>query len=313
MITYTIRRILLAIPTLWIALTFIFVVIRVLPGDPTAAILGDYISEENIRVLRHQLKLDRPLILQYFDYMINFCKGDFGNSLVTGTPVIDEIRSVLPHSIELAFGGLILGGLTGIPLGLLLALKRNKWIDYLGRFISLAGLSLPVFYTAVLLILIFSIRLDLFPVLGVGNPDNLSDRMHHLVLPSITLGLMMMSYLTRMTRSAMLEVLGEDYVRTAHSKGLRSSIVIVKHAFKNASVPIVTVLGLYAGNMIGASVLTEIIFNRPGLGTLIVGAMLKRDYITLTSVMVVYAAIVVIINLITDLCYGLIDPRIRYE
>jgi ABC-type dipeptide/oligopeptide/nickel transport system permease component len=313
MISYAIRRIFFAVPTLFIALTCIFLVVRVLPGDPTAAILGDYISEEKVFILKHQLGLDRPLIVQYGEYLWNFCIGDFGYSLVTGTPVIKEIKAALPYSIELAIGGLLIGMLTGIPLGLLLAVKRNSWVDYWGRLFSLVGLSLPTFYTAVLLLLVFSIKMGWFPVLGIGEAGNFSDRMHHFILPSITLGLEMMAYLTRMTRSSMLDILNEDYVRTAHAKGLTRSVVIFKHAFKNASVPVVTVLGLYASNMIGASVLTEIIFNRPGLGTLIVGAMLKRDYITITSVLVVYSTIVVIINLITDLCYGFIDPRIRYE
>jgi glutathione transport system permease protein len=227
--------------------------------------------------------------------------------------VLKELQNALPHTLELTFFGLLIGMVTGIPLGIFLALKRNSFWDYLGRFFSLAGLSFPSFYTAVLLILIFSMKLDLLPVMGVGAAGDFWGRMHHLVLPSVTLGLLMMSYLTRMTRSTMLDVLGSDYIRTAHAKGLKRVKVIFKHALKNASVSIVTVLGIYAGILIGSSVMTEIIFNRPGLGSLIVGSMLNRDYITITSIMTVYAAIVIFINLITDLSYGLIDPRIRYE
>ena len=313
MAAYTIRRILMAIPTLWIALTMIFILSRVIPGDPTTAIMGDYISEEAIRILKHQMGLDRPLYEQYVKYLYDVIRGDFGNSLITGAPVIKELMNALPHTLELTLGGLLVGLVTGIPLGLFLALKRNTGWDYMGRFFSLAGLSFPSFYTAILLILIFSMKLDLLPVMGVGEGGGFWNRMYHLILPSITLGLLMMSYMTRIARSSMLDILGSDFIRTAHAKGLRKQKVIYKHGFKNASVPIVTVLGMYTGILIGSSVMTEIIFNRPGLGSLIVGAMLNRDYITITSVMTLYAAIVILINLMTDLSYGFIDPRIRYE
>lgn len=313
MIAYAIRRILMAIPTLWVALTMIFILVRVIPGDPTSAVMGDYVTEKSLEVLKKQMGLDLPLIEQYGLYLYNFIRGDFGNSLITGAPVLKELKNALPHTLELTFTSLLIGMFTGIPLGIFLALKRNSFWDYLGRFFSLAGLSFPSFYIAVLLILLFSMKLDLLPVMGVGSAGDFWDRMHHLVLPSLTLGLLMMSYLTRMTRSTMLDVLGADYIRTAHAKGLRRIKVIFKHALKNASVSIVTVLGIYAGILIGSSVMTEIIFNRPGLGSLIVGSMLNRDYITINSIMTVYAAIVIFINLITDLSYGLIDPRIRYE
>jgi ABC-type dipeptide/oligopeptide/nickel transport system permease component len=313
MIFYAIRRVLMAIPTLWVALTMIFILVRVIPGDPTMAVMGDYVTEKSIQVLKQQMGLDRPLIEQYGRYLYNFIRGDFGNSLITGSPVLKELKNALPHTLELTFFGLLIGVVTGIPLGIFLAMKRNTFWDYLGRFFSLAGLSFPSFYIAVLLIFIFSMKLDLLPVMGVGASGDFWDRMHHLVLPAFTLGLLMMSYLTRMTRSTMLDVLGADYIRTAHAKGLKKLKVILKHALKNASVSIVTVLGIYAGILIGSSVLTEIIFSRPGLGSLIVGSMLNRDYITITSIMTVYAAIVILINLVTDLSYGLIDPRIRYE
>jgi len=313
MIAFTIRRILMAIPTLWIALTIIFVLVRVIPGDPTAAVMGDYMSEQSIQVLRKQMGIDQPLMVQYGRYLYDFVRGDFGRSLVTGSPVIDELRSALPHTLQLTFCSILVGMVTGIPLGLFLALRRNTIWDYLGRFFSLAGLSFPSFYIAILFILFFSIKLDLLPVMGVGKAGDLGDRLRHLILPSFSLGLLMMSYLTRITRSAMLDVLNADYIRTAHSKGLKNIKVISKHAFKNASVSIVTVLGMYVGILIGSSVMTEIIFNRPGLGSLIVGSMLNRDYTTITSIMTIYAAIVIFVNLITDLSYGFIDPRIRYE
>lgn len=313
MLAYTIRRILMAIPTLWVALTMIFILVRVIPGDPTTAVMGDYVTDKSLEVLKRQMGLDLPLIEQYGIYLYNFLRGDFGNSLITGAPVLKELKNALPHTLELTFFSLLFGMVTGIPLGVFLALKRNSAWDYFGRFFSLAGISFPSFYIAVLLILLFSMKLDLLPVMGVGPAGDTWARMRHLVLPALTLGLLMMSYLTRMTRSTMLDVLGADYIRTAHAKGLRKTKVIFKHALKNASVSVVTVLGIYTGILIGSSVMTEIIFNRPGLGSLIVGSMLNRDYITITSIMTVYAAIVIFINLITDLSYGLIDPRIRYE
>lgn len=313
MFAHAVRRILIAIPTLWIALTLIFVLVRVVPGDPTAAIMGDYMSEEAVKILRTQMGLDRPMVEQYVNYLYAFVSGDFGNSLVTGTPILKELASALPHTLELTFCGLLVGMVIGIPTGLFLALRRNTFWDYLGRFFSLAGISFPVFYTAILLIIIFSIHLDLLPVMGVGKDGDWGDRLWHLILPSFTLGLYMMSYFTRIARSSLLDVLGSDYIRTAKAKGLRRPKVIYKHGLKNASVPIITVLGMYTGILIGSSVMTEIIFNRPGLGSLIVGAMLNRDYITITSVMTIYAALVILINLLTDLSYGLIDPRIRYE
>jgi ABC-type dipeptide/oligopeptide/nickel transport system permease component len=311
MIAFIVRRLLMAIPTLWITLTVVFLRVRVIPGDPTAVIMGSYLSEENMKTLKRQMGLDRPLAVQYVDYLVHFCQFDFGKSLITGTPVLKEIQTALPHTLELTGCSLLLGIFTGIPLGLLLAFRRNTLIDYLGRFLSLGGISLPVFYSAILFILVFSIRLDLLPTMGVGKEGNLWSRLQHLILPSLTLGLLMMSYLTRITRSATLDVLNEDYVRTAYAKGLRSKEIIFKHVFKNASIPVITVIGMYTGILIGSSVVTEIIFHRPGLGSLIVGAMLNRDYIVITSVMTLYAAMVILINLITDLSYGLIDPRVR--
>jgi len=311
MFSFIVRRLLLAIPTLWITLTLIFLLVRVIPGDPTAVVMGSYVSEENIKTLKHQMGLDRPLMVQYFDYLYKVCQLDFGKSLITGTPVMKEIITALPHTLELTACSIVFGILTGIPLGLLLALKRNSLIDYLGRLLSLGGISVPVFYSAILLILLFSLRLDLLPTMGVGKEGSLASRIQHLILPSVTLGILMMSYLTRITRSATLDVLSEDYVRTAYAKGLRDKRIIFKHVFKNASIPVITVLGLYTGILIGSSVITEIIFHRPGLGSLIVGAMLNRDYIVLTSVMTLYAGIVILINLLTDLSYGLIDPRVR--
>ncbi len=226
MLAYAVRRILMALPTLWIALTMVFVLVRVIPGDPTAAIMGDYLTKETVQLLRRQMGLDLPLWEQYLRYLSAFVQGDFGRSLVTGVPVAKQLAAALPHTLVLTAAGLLLGLVSGVPLGLLLALRRNTLIDYLGRFFSLAGLSFPSFYISVLLILVFSLELDWLPVMGAGADGDLPDQLAHLVLPALTLGLLMMSYFTRITRASFLDILGSDYVRTARAKGLPRKLVL---------------------------------------------------------------------------------------
>jgi ABC-type dipeptide/oligopeptide/nickel transport system permease component len=313
MLHFILRRLLLSVPFLWALLTIIFITIRIIPGDPTAAVLGSYASEASIKALQHQMGLDKPIYLQYLTYLSDLAQGNLGKSMVTGQPIANQLWSVLPYTLDLTFGGILLGILFGLPLGILLALKRNSLIDYVGRVISLTGISLPIFYLAILLLVFFGVKLNLFPVSGGGDLHHLSSRIHHLILPSFTLGILMMAYLTRMTRSSMLEVLKSDYVRTARAKGLREKKVIVKHAFKNTLIPVISLLGIYTGMLIGSSVMTEIVFNRPGLGSLLVGALMQRDYTTTQSVLTVYAFFIVLINLLTDLSYGFVDPRIKYD
>jgi peptide/nickel transport system permease protein len=233
--------------------------------------------------------------------------------MVSGRPVIEEILKVLPATIELTVASLILGIVVGVPFGVWSAVRRNKLPDYLARIASLLGLSFPAFVSAVLLLLFFSIHLRWFPVISSGQGSGLADRLRDLALPAINLGLIMAAYITRVTRSAMLEVLNQDYVRTARAKGLAFAVIVWRHCLRNALIPVVTVVGLYLGILIGNSVLTEIVFNRPGLGKLIVGALNQRDYTMLQGMMVIYTLIVVLVNLITDLTYGLIDPRIKYS
>jgi ABC-type dipeptide/oligopeptide/nickel transport system permease component len=200
----------------------------------------------------------------------------------------------------------------GIPIGIYTAVHRNSFIDYLGRVFSLAGLSVPAFYLGILIMLLFAIKLDLFPAVGAGDLHDWKDNLSHLALPALTLGLIMTTSVTRLTRSAMLNVLNEDYVRTARAKGLRERVVIIRHALRAALVPIVSIIGIWAANLIADSVLTETIFARPGLGKMLVSAIMQRDYIALQSVMVIYSAFVVIVNLITDLVYSIVDPRITH-
>lgn len=307
------RRILQSIPILLIVLTLVFFVVRVLPGDPATAALGDYASKDAINALRAKMGLDVPLWLQYLRFLGDLGRGNLGNSIITGYSVSAQMVKVLPYTLTLTFCAISLGYLFGLPLGLSAAIRRNSFIDYFNRIFSLLGLSIPAFYLGILLILLFSIKIPIFPVVGGGDFYNLKDNLSHLFLPALTLGLLMTAYITRMSRSSILNILGEDYVRTAHAKGVAENRVLYKHVMRNALIPIVALGGLYAVVLIGSSVMVEIVFSRPGLGTLMVGAIKQRDYTTLQSVMAIYTVIVVLINLLTDLIYGLIDPRIKYH
>jgi len=313
MFKYTLRRVLQSVPILLIVLTLVFLVVRVLPGDPAVAALGDYASEASVQALREKLGLNDPIWLQYVKFLADLVSGDLGISAITGYPVAKQVVRVLPYTLELTFCAILLGYLLGVPLGISAAVHRNSFIDYFNRIFSLLGLSVPAFYLGIILILVFSIIFPIFPVVGGGDFWDLKDNLRHLVLPGLSLGLLMMAYVTRMTRSAILDVLREDYVRTAHAKGVLEPIILYKHVLRNALIPIVALGGLYAVVLIGSSVMVEIVFSRPGLGKLMVGAIKQRDYTTLQSVMVIYAVLVVLINLATDLIYGLIDPRIKFD
>ena len=313
MFKYTLRRILLTIPTLLIIFTLVFVVVRVIPGDPATAALGDYASKQAVEALREKMGLNEPLTVQYLRFLGDLLRGELGNSMITGKSVSEQVLHVLPYSLELAVFAVLVGIALGIPLGVYTAVKRNAAVDHLGRIFSLAGLSMPAFYLSVLMMLVFAIKLDLFPATGGGDLHDWADNLKHLVLPGVTLGVIMTASVTRLTRSTMLNILNEDYVRTARSKGLKERTVIFRHALRSALVPVLSVIGMWSVGVIGSSVTTEVVFVRPGLGKLLVGAIMQRDYTTLQSVMVIYAAFVAIVNLLTDLAYGLVDPRIRHQ
>ncbi len=312
MIGYIVKRLLLAVPTLWAVLTIVFVLARVLPGDPAQTILGDQATQEALVAMRHRLGTDKPIAEQYADFLANAVRGRWGDSLVTGKPVLEEVGKVLPYSIDLTVSAIVLGALIGVPLGTWSALHRNAAFDYIARLGSLLGLSFPAFVSAIMLLLAFAIELRWFPVIGAGGSGPW-ERLRAITLPTVNLGIIMAAYVTRVTRSSMLEVLGEDYIRTARAKGVPSRVILWRHALRNALIPVVTVVGLYLGILIGNSVLTEIVFNRSGLGKLIVSALDQRDYTVLQGMMVVYAFAIVLVNLLTDLTYGFIDPRIKRQ
>jgi peptide/nickel transport system permease protein len=311
MLTYILKRLLVAIPTLLAVLTVVFFFVRIAPGDPAFIILGDQASQEALAAVRHDLGLDRPLPVQYVDFMATVLSGNLGNSLVTHRPVWQEVRNVLPYTIELTVTALIIGVALGLPLGVAAAKHRNRALDYAARIFSLIGLSFPAFVSAIMLLLAFAIQLHWFPVISEAREGDPLSRVSALVLPAVNLGLIMVAYVMRVARSSMLGVLGEDYIRTARAKGVPARVVVWRHALGNALIPVVTVVGLYLGVLIGNSVLTEIVFNRPGLGKLIVNSLNQRDYTMLQGLMVVYAFILVIVNLLTDLTYGVVDPRVR--
>src|SRR5215472_2803752 len=258
-------------------------------------------------------RLDHPIATQYAEFLGQVLQGDLGASLVTPQRVWSEVAAVLPYTIDLTVTALAIGVVLGLPLGIVAARHRNGTLDYLARFFSLAGLSFPAFVSAILLLLAFAIELRWFPVISEARSGNTVDQLRALALPAVNLGLIMVAYVMRVARSSMLGVLGEDSIRTARAKGVPARVVIWRHALRNALIPVVTVVGLYLGVLIGNSVLTEIVFNRPGLGKLIINALNQRDYTLLEGMMVIYAFFIVIANLLTDLTYGLIDPRVKHQ
>jgi ABC-type dipeptide/oligopeptide/nickel transport system permease component len=309
-LAFVAKRLLLAVPTLVAVLTVVFVLIRVVPGDPTIVILGDQATAEARAELRAKLGLDRPILVQYAAFLGQVATGDIGRSLTTNRPIVEDVARVLPYTIELTLAALLIGTLLGVPLGVLAARNRDGVADWFARIVSLAGVSFPAFVSGILLLIAFAVELRWFPVISAPRTNGIGDRLGALVLPAFNLGLLMVAYVTRVTRSSMLKVLDEDYVRTARAKGASGNAVLWRHALRNALIPVITVIGLYLGVLIGNAVLTEIVFNRPGLGKLIVTALNQRDYALLQGLMVVCACAVVLANLLTDLTYGLVDPRI---
>ncbi len=313
MVSFLIKRLGFAVLTLFSVLTLVFLIVRILPGDPALVILGDQASTESVAALHHKLGLDKPLLVQYLTFMLRVVQGNLGTSMITGRSITSEIANVLPYTLELTVAALVLGVLLGVPAGVWAAVRRNRPADFVLRLVSLLGLSLPAFVASIILLMIFAIDLRWFPVISSGGDGGLVERLRQMALPTISLALIMMAYITRVTRSAMLEVLNQDFVRTARAKGASQYAVIWRHALGNCMIPITTVVGLYLGILIGNSVLTEIVFSRPGLGKLILNALTQRDYTLLQGMIVIYTLMVVVVNLITDLTYGFLDPRVQYK
>lgn len=303
---YIIKRLLLAFPTIFGVIFIVMLTIELVPGDPAELMLGEHATKEAVQNVRTALGLDKPLLTRYFLYLKNLAKGDMGRSIRENRAVTKEISDVWPATLELTIAAMAIAILIGITVGILSAVKPNSYFDNLNRIISLFGLSMPVFWTGLVLIVIFSFWLRLLPIGGIGS-------FRHLILPAFTLSLPSIAMISRMTRSSLLEVLQEDYVRTARAKGLSKRAVILRHALKNALIPIVTLSGLQMGQLMGGAILTETVFAWPGLGRLMVRAIFARDYILLQGAVLVFALAFVLINLIVDISYSFLDPRVGYK
>jgi ABC-type dipeptide/oligopeptide/nickel transport system permease component len=309
--TFLVGRFLRAIVTLWLAVSAVFLALRTIPGDAADALMGQQMSAEGVALLRRQMGLDQPLIVQYASFMGDVLRGDLGLSLALGKPVSELVLQVAPFTAVIVIGSLLIGTGIGVPLGIAAAKRHNSIVDVLARILSLTGLVIPGFVIGILLMIPFSVWLGWFPVVGGGDIRDLPSLAYFGVLPCLAGGLGMAAYLTRVTRSVVLDLLREDFVRTARAKGASEAAVFYRHVLRNALVPIVTLLGLYAVVMIGDSIAIEIVFSRPGFGRLIMGGIAQRDYTVLQSVLLVYVLIAITINFVVDLLYVWIDPRIQ--
>ncbi|TXL76377.1 ABC transporter permease [Vineibacter terrae] len=300
-----------ALPTLLGAVTILFLLLRMIPGDPAQAMLGADATAADLARLRQDLGLDQPLWVQYGVFLRSFVVGDWGNSIVTKTPALERVLEALPSTLMLCVAAIVLIIAISLPAGVVSAVRRDSWVDYGVSLVVFLLMSMPQFWLGLLLLLVLSYWLDWFPIFGAGEAGDLLSQLHHLVLPSLTLAAGFLGLVTRLTRSSMLEVLGRDYVRTARAKGLREPVVIVKHALRNALLSVVTVIGLTMGQLLGGAVIVEVVFARPGVGTMIWDAILQRDYPQVQAGVAVFAALFIATNFLTDLLYGLLNPRIR--
>ncbi len=303
---YIIKRLLLTIPTVFGVVTLVFLVIHFIPGDPVEIMLGETASQTDKAKLRADLGLDLPIFTQYLGFLSNLVQGDLGTSFHFRQPVFELIMKRLPATIELSLGALAVALIISIPLGIFSAVKQYSYVDQGSLFLALIGVSMPNFWLGPILIIVFSIHLGWLPVSGRGD-------IYNLILPAITLGASMAAILTRMIRSSLLDTLKEEYIKTARAKGLPEPIILLKHALRNALLPVVTILGLQFGSLLAGSIITETIFSWPGIGRLTIQAIVSRDYPLVQACVMVVALGYVFINLLTDLMYAWIDPRIKYE
>lgn len=312
-LTYITRRLLFAFFSVLVALGLIFLMIHLIPGDPVRSLLGDYYSEQAARNLRAQLGLDLPLWQQYLSFMRSVFTGDMGTSFLTRQPVFPEVMSGFRHTLLLALAGLLVGVVIGVPLGVIAALNRGKVLDLVAMTVAILGVSMPSFWLGILLMLAFSVNLGWLPLLGVGNVSNPTSVLLHLILPALTLGLRGAGLTARVTRSAMLEVINEDYVRTARAKGVANRRVTYAHALRNALLPVVTIVGLDLGRMLGGTTIVETLFSRPGIGLLLIQGVLNRDYPVIQGTFLVYLIAIIAVSLLVDLLYARLDPRVSYS
>jgi peptide/nickel transport system permease protein len=316
MTTYIIRRLIMAVIVLFLVSLIIFFAMRLLPGDPIKMLVSSQqqYSEEQITQLRHEFGLDKPLVVQYFTWIGGIFHGDFGTSILGRTPVADELFKRLPITLHLGLTAFIIGLLIGIPAGVISAVRRGKWIDTLVVTLSNLGITMPIFWLGFILIYIFALHFKLLEVQGYTSPFTdfwLSVR--QMVMPVACLSIFPIASISRQTRSSMLEVIRQDYIRTAWSKGLKEQVIIIRHALKNGLIPVITISGVQLSILIGGAVITESVFNIPGMGRLAVSSVLNQDYPYVQGIILIIATFVSLVNLIVDLAYGWLDPRIRYS
>ncbi len=305
MLTYVGRRILAVIPVLFGVTLAVFSMLFLVPGDPVKIMLAEFVTTpDQIAQMRAQLHLDEPVLKQYGRFVGSALRGDLGVSIRSRRPVTAEITENIGSTGQLALASMLVAIGLGVPLGLLAALGRNSWLDVAAMVVALLGVAMPSFWLGFLLIFVFSLHLGWLPATGGGD-------LLHLVMPAVALGMIAAAIIARLTRSSMLEVLGQDYVRTARAKGLGSGSVIVRHALRNALIPVVTVFGLQFGNLLAGAVIVETVFSRPGLGRLIVGGILAKDFPLVQGTVLFVAAAYVLINVVVDVAYAYVDPRIR--
>ena len=306
MIRYLVRRLLLTIPVILGVATLVFALIHLVPGDPAQAMLGEAAPQAEVLKLRHTLGLDQPLLTQYRTYLTGLLHGDLGTSFRYNAPVTTQIREKFPNTATLAVAAMLFAIVFAIPLGILAAVFRGTIIDHLAMTIALAGISMPNFWLGPLLAILFAVRLGWLPVSGTGG-------LSHLILPAVTLGAALSAILARMTRASVLEELGELYVLAARARGVSGVRAVVRHAFRNSLIPIVTIVGLQFGAVLTGTIITETIFAWPGIGRLLIQAISFRDYPLVQGCILFISITYVAMNLLTDLTYGLLDPRIRYD
>jgi ABC-type dipeptide/oligopeptide/nickel transport system permease component len=310
---YFLKSLFRAVGIMSIVMTIVFVLLRSGPVDPALFILGDYATEDALKSLRAEMMLDRPIYIQYFHFLNQLLHGDLGRSMINKQPVLSQLLSVLPYTIELLVTGVIVGILLGVPLGVVAALKPNTLIDHLIRLTTLVGISVPIFVSGIIFISIFSLTLDWLPIMEHAGKGGMKERILILILPAFSCGIWMLASIARLTRASLLEVLKKDYVMTARSKGLRESVVVLVHALRNAILPLITSLGIDINILLGSAVLVEVVFTRPGVGRLIVESITSGDFAIVQVVIMFYAGAIVIVNFLVDFLYSFADPRIVYK
>lgn len=307
MLRYIGRRLIGAIPVLWGVVTLVFCIMRVLPGDPAALMLSEGGgSAESIAALRADLGLDAPLLVQYGRYLFDVLRGDLGVSLFTQRSVVATIAEQLPSTIELAVASMLVAILLGTTIGIVAAVKHGTWLDSLGTTLSITGVSIPVFWSGLLLIWLFSLQLNLLPATGNGG-------LAHLIMPALVLGFASAGAIARLVRASLLDVLDSDFVNTARAKGLHERTLLLRHALKNAFIPVITIIGLQFGFLLGGTVVTETIFARRGIGRLVLDSILWKDFPVVQGVVLLVALIYTVVNLTVDVAYAYLDPRIHYD